>query len=101
MHGLAHALLGEIALETNPHDAVPHFEEALSIFEEAQAENDRALAYAGMGRFHKQQGNTVQAREYLTRALQIFERLGTLIEPDKARKELSVLPVSSSESFRP
>jgi hypothetical protein len=27
------------------------------------------------------------AREYLTKALQIFECLGTLIEPEKVRKE--------------
>jgi hypothetical protein len=33
-----------------------------------------------------------QAREYLTKALEIIERLGTLIEPDKVRKELAELP---------
>jgi hypothetical protein len=33
----------------------------------------------------------VQAREYLTKALEIFERLGTLIEPDKVKKELASL----------
>jgi hypothetical protein len=33
-----------------------------------------------------------KAREYLTKALEIFERLGTLIEPDKVRKELAELP---------
>jgi len=33
------------------------------------------------------------ARRYLTQqALEIFERLGTLIEPDKVRKELAELP---------
>jgi predicted amidophosphoribosyltransferase len=40
---------------------------------------------------HKQQGNTEQARECLTKALEIFERLGTLIEPDKVREELADL----------
>jgi flagellin-specific chaperone FliS len=44
-----------------------------------------------MGRYHKQQGNMVKAREYLTKALEIFERLGTLIEPDKVRQELGEL----------
>jgi hypothetical protein len=29
---------------------------------------------------------------YLTQALEIFERLGTLIEPDKVQKELGELP---------
>ena len=46
-----------------------------------------------MGRYHKQQGNTKQARKYLTDALEIFERLGTLIEPDKVREELEGLAV--------
>jgi hypothetical protein len=51
-----------------------------------------ALAYAGYGRWHAQQGDTAQAREYLTRALAIFERLGTLGEPDKVRQVLTTLP---------
>ena len=33
-----------------------------------------------------------EARRYLTDALEIFERLGTLLEPDKVRKELAELP---------
>ena len=45
-----------------------------------------------MGRYHKQQGNVEEARKYLTKALEIFERLGTLIEPDKVREELAELP---------
>jgi len=51
-----------------------------------------ALAYAGYGRYHKQKGQIAQAREYLMKALEIFERLGTLIEPDKVREELAKLP---------
>jgi len=31
------------------------------------------------------------ARLYITDPLEIFERLGTLIEPDKVRKELAEL----------
>ena len=30
-------------------------------------------------------------REYLTRGLEILDRLGTLIEPDKVRQELAEL----------
>ena len=33
-----------------------------------------------------------EAREYLTNALEIFERLGTLIQPDKVKEELAWLP---------
>jgi tetratricopeptide (TPR) repeat protein len=57
-----------------------------------KAENELARAYAGYGRLHKQQGDIAQAQEYLDKALQIFKRLGTLIEPDKVRKELAELP---------
>jgi class 3 adenylate cyclase/tetratricopeptide (TPR) repeat protein len=90
--GQSRRLLGEVALKNNRDEAATHFEKAISIFQEIKAENELALAYSGMGRFHKQQGNTEQAREYLTKALEIFERLGTLIEPDKVRKELADLP---------
>jgi tetratricopeptide (TPR) repeat protein len=89
--GWADRLLGETALKSNLKDAPPHFEKAISIFQEIKAENELALAYSGMGRFHKHRGNTAQAKEYLTKALEIFERLGTLIEPDKVRKELAEL----------
>jgi class 3 adenylate cyclase/tetratricopeptide (TPR) repeat protein len=92
--GWGRRLLGEIALKTNPDEAAPHFEKAISIFQEIKAENFLALAYSGMGRFHKQHGKTEEARKYLTDALEIFERLGTLIEPDKVRKELAELPTS-------
>jgi hypothetical protein len=32
-----------------------------------------------------------EARKYLSEALEIFERLGSLIEPDKVKKELAEL----------
>jgi tetratricopeptide (TPR) repeat protein len=90
--GFAQRLLGEIALKINPAHAVPHFKKSFAVLRKIKAENELALAYAGYGRLHKQQGDTAQAREYLTKALKIFERLGTLIEPDKVRKELAELP---------
>jgi hypothetical protein len=49
-----------------------------------------ALAYAGYGRLHQQQGDVAQARAYLTRALAIFERLGTLREPERLRQLLGL-----------
>jgi len=93
--GFSQRILGEVALKTDPTKAAPHFEKAISIFQEIKAENELALAYSGMGRFHKQEGNTDQARKYLTDALEIFERLGTLIEPDKVREELAELPATA------
>ena len=90
--GFTHRLLGEIVLKTNPGQAAAYFEKSIAIFREIKAENEFALAYAGYGRLHKQQGKVGQAREYLTKALEIFERLGTLLEPDKVREELADLP---------
>ena len=95
--GAAHRLLGEIALTTNPAQgkeplAAPHFEYSIAILHQIHAENELALAYAGYGRLHQQQGHVTPARDYLTRALGIFERLGTLGEPDKVRQALAELP---------
>jgi tetratricopeptide (TPR) repeat protein len=90
--GFAHCLLGESILKTNPTQAASHFKKSIAIFREIKAENQLAMAYAGYGRFHKQQGEIARAREYLTKALKIFERLGTLIEPEKIREILAKLP---------
>ncbi len=90
--GFAQRLLGEIALKTNPAQAASHFEKSIAVLQEIKAENELALAYAGYGRLHNQQGQMAQARKYLTKALEIFERLRTLIEPDKVREELAKLP---------
>jgi tetratricopeptide (TPR) repeat protein len=90
--GFAQRLLGEIAVKTKPAQAAFHFEKSMAVLQEIKAENELALAYAGHGRLHKRQGNIAQAREYLTKALKTFERLGTLIELDKVRKELAELP---------
>jgi tetratricopeptide (TPR) repeat protein len=90
--GWAQRLLGEIALKANPDQAAAYFEKSIAVLQEIKAENELALAYAGYGRLHKQKGKIAKAREYLTKALEIFERLGTLIEPDKVREELTKLP---------
>ena len=78
-------------LEMDAKKAANYFTKAIAIFQETKAENELALAYAGYGRLHTQQGSIPQAREYLTQALEIFERLGTLIEPNKLREELAEL----------
>jgi class 3 adenylate cyclase/tetratricopeptide (TPR) repeat protein len=90
--GFAQRLLGEMALKTNPAQAATHFERSIAVLQEIKAENELALAYAGYGLLHKQQSQIATAREYLMKALEIFERLGTLIEPDRVREELAGLP---------
>ena len=90
--GWSHRFLGEIALKVDLARAASHFEKSIAIFREIKAENELAMAYAGYGRLHNKQAETVRAREYLMKALEIFKRLGTLIEPDKVREELAGLP---------
>jgi tetratricopeptide (TPR) repeat protein len=90
--GLAERHLGMVALKTNPTQAAAHFQRSIAVLQEIKAENELALAYAGYGRLHKQQNRITQAKEYLLKALEIFERLGTLLEPDKVREILGELP---------
>ena len=84
-------LRGELALKTESADAGRCFEKSIAICREIDAENELTLAYEGCGRFHRQMGDAEKAREYFTKALEIFERLGTLKEPDKVKKELEGL----------
>ena len=90
--GFAQRLLGELALKTDQVQAATHFKKSIDLLQEIKAENELALVYAGYGRLHKYQGEIIQAREYLLKALEVFERLGTLIEPDRVREELEGLP---------
>jgi class 3 adenylate cyclase/tetratricopeptide (TPR) repeat protein len=90
--GGAERLLGEVALKTDPAKAAAHFQRSIAVLQEIKAENELALAYVGYGRLHKQQNQIAQAREHLMKALEIFERLGTLLEPDKVRETLAELP---------
>jgi class 3 adenylate cyclase/tetratricopeptide (TPR) repeat protein len=94
--GSSHRFLGEIAMVTNPTQkeepiAATYFEKSIAVLREIKAENELALAYAGYGRLQKRKGQIAHAREFLKKALQIFERLGTLIEPDRVREELKGL----------
>ncbi len=90
--GFAQRLLGEIVLKTNPNQAAAHFENSIALIRKIKAENELALAYVGYARLHKQQTQITQARDYLLKALEIFERLRTLREPEKVRKLLADLP---------
>jgi tetratricopeptide (TPR) repeat protein len=90
--GFAQRLLGEIASKDNPVQAAAHFEKSITVLQDIKAENELAMAYTGYARLHKKQGKIDRAREYLTKALEIFERLGTLVEPKRVREILAELP---------
>jgi tetratricopeptide (TPR) repeat protein len=87
--GCAHRLLGEVSLKEDVHLAASHLEKSMEILQEIKAENELAFAYACYGRLHKSEGRSKQAIEYMTKALEIFERIDTLIEPDKILEELA------------
>ena len=89
--GAAYRILGEMALSTDAAQAAIHFEHSIATLREINAEPELALAYAGYGRLHVQQGDVLQAHTYLNQALEIFERLGTLGEPEKVSQALSAL----------
>ena len=95
--GRARLYLGQAYLETDVPSALPHIEACITIFKAIKAEDYLAKAYAACGQFYKKQGDAAQARKYLTKALDIFERLGTLIEPEKIKNELADLPVLEAE----
>ena len=90
--GFAQRLLGEMDLKTNPAQAEIHFKRSIAVLQEIKAENELALAYVSYGWLHKQQNQITQAEAYLTKALKIFERLGTPLQPYKVREILAELP---------
>lgn len=57
--------------------AAPPFERIIALLGEIGAENEVALAYAGRGRLNGNRGHPEASRDYLTRALAIFNRLDT------------------------
>jgi len=91
--GVAHYFSGEIALKTDPPKAIPNFKKSIQILEAIKSEYYLAKVYAGCGRYYNQAGDKTQAREYLTKALEIFERLNVLNEPDKVKQELADMKV--------
>jgi hypothetical protein len=59
---------------------------------EIGAENELGLALAGYGRLQRALGDVAKARELLTQAYEILDRLGTRHEPTKVAQQLSALP---------
>jgi len=90
--GFANRLLGEIFLRNEPFQETTHLQRSIAIFEEIKAENELALAYKVYARLMEQNHQIAEARVYLSKALKIFERLGTLLEIEKVREILAELP---------
>ncbi len=91
--GRARRCLGEVALRTGSlKEAEDHLGQGLAILDSIGAENEAALARAALGRLRMKQRRWTHARRDLSEALATFERLGTLIEPDRVRQDLAALP---------
>jgi tetratricopeptide (TPR) repeat protein len=89
--GMAYRLVGEIRATEDPDQAISHFERSLTLLVEIKACPELALAYFAYGRLHAYHGNIAEGRDYLTRALDIFERIGTMTYPERVRTELAEL----------
>ena len=102
--GSMHRLMGEITLAKNPDQSAEplagaHFEESFSLLSATKAENELALAYAGYGRFLKARRRLAEATDYLRHAMQIFDRLGTMVEPERVREQLADLNESNASQL--
>jgi len=102
--GSMHRLMGEIILAKNLDQsgeplAGAHFEESFSLLSATKAENELALAYAGYGRFLKARRRLAEATNYLRHAMEIFDRLGTMVEPERVRKQLAELNESNASQL--
>jgi hypothetical protein len=72
----------------------PHLTQSIAMLEALRAESDLALTYAGLGRLRAKQGKIAEARGHFARAFGIFERLGTLMGPERVCAELNALPAA-------
>ena len=94
--GVAHRLLGEVALDTSaPADeltaAAAHFDRSIDVLSDIGAEHELALAHLAYGRQHQQGDDAARARTEMTSALQIFSRLGATADADRTRQRLAEL----------
>jgi tetratricopeptide (TPR) repeat protein len=83
--GVALGLLGAALASHDPEGAARHLEAASRTLEETGARNELAKTLVARAQLRRAAGEAGEARELLDRALAIFEALGTLDEPLRAR----------------
>jgi tetratricopeptide (TPR) repeat protein len=82
----AHRVLGTLeAAAGRPAAALAHLDRAIEVAGRTGSENELALALGERGRLLR----GVEGRSDLERALAIFDRLGTHVEPERIRAELA------------
>jgi transcriptional regulator with AAA-type ATPase domain/tetratricopeptide (TPR) repeat protein len=87
--GIAHRLLGEATIPSNPAQAASYLDAALVLLEETGAQNEQAKTLVAMSQVRRATGDRHGAQELLERALGIFEALRTVDEPERVRALLA------------
>jgi hypothetical protein len=91
LEGWAERLLGECVGLDDPIVAAAHLSRAAGILEKTGARNELAKTLVAQAELQRAAGDSVAARGLLERALKIFDALGTLDGPDRARALLAEL----------
>jgi len=97
VEGVATRLLGEVLTNEDPVAATRHLDVAIAVLEQVGARNQVAKALETQSAMRRAAGDLEGARALLTRALHLFETLGTLDAIDRVRSRLaSERPAPSS-----
>jgi class 3 adenylate cyclase/tetratricopeptide (TPR) repeat protein len=92
---VSHRIIGQALLSAENgggrDDARLHLEAAIRLQEARKAEPELAHAYAWFGRLKMKDGDPAAARDYLNRALAIYERLDMQSDPQGVREDLAAL----------
>jgi class 3 adenylate cyclase/tetratricopeptide (TPR) repeat protein len=91
--GMAHRLLGEIHATKDPALAIRHFERSLTLLTESNAKPELGLSYLACGRLHARLGRAGEARDCIRRALELFDCMGSVIEPNLRTEFAGLLAV--------
>jgi len=91
LEGVGEHLLGECLSVDDPAAAAAHLTRAREILEKCGARNELAKTLVAQAELMAAAGRHSDARDVLQRALAIFEAIGTLDGPDRARRVLASL----------
>jgi len=83
--------LGEIYGVSDFNKAENYIKDSIKILKKAGTKNELAISYFSLGKLFKEKGEKDKAKKHVTQALNLFEKLGTLHEPEKVREVLKDL----------
>jgi class 3 adenylate cyclase/tetratricopeptide (TPR) repeat protein len=89
--GMAYRVLGEVYDGTDVNTAENYIKDSIRVLKKVGAKNELAKSYFSLGKLYREKGEKAKAKKYVTQALNIFEKLDTLLEPEKAGMILNEL----------